>query len=272
METILDDIRFFGQGTLLPPRNAYYKNGYQFIFVKSGRVTVKVDNTLCELQAPSVFLINPFERVNWIASSEDYTRFVIVFNKMSTDEQAPTEVLAMLRYRPSALSNKFVLDESNARSFNHVCEILIQERTTTSEFSDLVIQNLAPLLLVILYRLYPLKNIAEIKRISQIQTYMEENSNKDIDIIDIADHFLVSPSYINQLFKKTVGVTPKYYLSCIRLYNAQSLLEFSDDSIKDICFACGYNDENNFIRQFRQRFLITPLQFRIDQQKKNRRK
>ena len=56
--------------------------------------------------------------------------------------------------------------------------------------------------------------------------------------------------------------TPMEYVREIRLTTAARALLVSNDNINDIAYACGYEDTNYFIREFKSAFGFTPNQYR----------
>lgn len=71
----------------------------------------------------------------------------------------------------------------------------------------------------------------------------------------------ISHSTLQRRFKKFLGVTPKQYLTRLRLNKAIDMLSRGDTSVRAIAYACGYDDEKYFSRVFKQTFGCPPMQF-----------
>ncbi len=75
------------------------------------------------------------------------------------------------------------------------------------------------------------------------------------------DKYFISPSTLTRLFRKYLHTSPKVYLETKRLAYSRVLLG-RGMSVAEAAAAAGFPDYSNFIRLFRTRFGITPLQYR----------
>lgn len=75
------------------------------------------------------------------------------------------------------------------------------------------------------------------------------------------DKYFISPSTLSRMFRKYLRTSPKVYLETKRLAYSRILLK-RGLSVADACAEAGFPDYSNFIRLFRTRFGITPLQYR----------
>lgn len=72
----------------------------------------------------------------------------------------------------------------------------------------------------------------------------------------------LSPSYLGQVFKEETGVTVGAYLSELRLNEARERLVSSRDSVQEIGRQVGFQTPAYFIKQFKRKFGLTPLEYR----------
>jgi AraC-like DNA-binding protein len=72
----------------------------------------------------------------------------------------------------------------------------------------------------------------------------------------------VSYSWFRHTFTAHTGLGPHQYLLELRLVRARSLLAETDLSVKEIATQTGFEDEFYFSRLLRQKFGITPSQWR----------
>jgi AraC-like DNA-binding protein len=77
-----------------------------------------------------------------------------------------------------------------------------------------------------------------------------------------ADHFNITPSYFNRLFKKYIGLSFSEYLNEYRMKVACSLLLTTNYSIGSIPEAVGISNVNYFYTLFKKIYSLTPQQFR----------
>ena len=78
----------------------------------------------------------------------------------------------------------------------------------------------------------------------------------------MADYSSVSPFYLSKLFKDEKGVTFINFITDKRLDKGRELLSKSDLSIKEITAQIGYNDQNYFSRIFKNKFGLSPKEYR----------
>lgn len=88
-----------------------------------------------------------------------------------------------------------------------------------------------------------------------------------ITIADIAATPLIFPeSHFMRYFKETMGTSFVDYLRDYRLTIASRLLTTSDSSILDIAAESGFENLSYFNRVFKQKYSMTPRQFRKESQ------
>jgi YesN/AraC family two-component response regulator len=73
----------------------------------------------------------------------------------------------------------------------------------------------------------------------------------------------LTPSYFSSRFRRQAGTQFSNYLRETRLDVAASLLVNTNRRIKDIWVSVGYNNASNFDHQFRERFGLSPSEYRF---------
>lgn len=100
------------------------------------------------------------------------------------------------------------------------------------------------------------------KIFEDITEYMKKYYyDTEMSISTICNCFYISRSTIQTLFKELTGVSPKQYLTNIRMESALLLLAENNTSIKDIALSCGFSDEKYFSRVFKKKYGCPPSQF-----------
>lgn len=79
---------------------------------------------------------------------------------------------------------------------------------------------------------------------------------------DVAEIVGLTPSALCVAFRSQTGLTFTEYLRDVRLDHAATMLMESLQSVKEVWGAGGYNDAANFDHDFKQRFGMTPTQYR----------
>lgn len=106
------------------------------------------------------------------------------------------------------------------------------------------------------------RNHFKYNRLSKSTEYMQLNYMKDITIEELSEMENLSPSRYRALFKELNNVSPKTYLTNIRINNACNLLSQTKKSINDIGKIVGYDNQMYFCRVFSQKTNTNPSNYR----------
>lgn len=82
------------------------------------------------------------------------------------------------------------------------------------------------------------------------------------DIREIASRISVSRSHLQRLYKQFFSVSIKDDVINARMKKAAQLLTNTNLRIQEIAYRCGYNNENHFMRQFKEKTGVTPSVYR----------
>ncbi|MCL4431769.1 MAG: GyrI-like domain-containing protein [Epsilonproteobacteria bacterium] len=98
---------------------------------------------------------------------------------------------------------------------------------------------------------------------NDILFYIYSHIDVDINMDELADHFKISKFYMHKIFKEIFGRNIYESIKSIRLQKAATLLFTNKYStITDIALLCGYSSQTSFIRVFKERFHMTPTEWR----------
>ena len=98
---------------------------------------------------------------------------------------------------------------------------------------------------------------------ADILAYMQKHScDAYIDLQELSARFGLSADYFRHKFQKDVGVSPKKYLSALKIKAAKDLLLNSELAVHEVAAAVGFSDCNYFTRFFKKETAYTPLSFR----------
>ena len=96
----------------------------------------------------------------------------------------------------------------------------------------------------------------------RIVDYVRAHYREKLSVGDMAKVGEISVSSQERLFKKTFELTPLMYLRRTRLNAACKILRETSVGLAEIAVQCGFNDQTNMTRAFRQELKITPLKYR----------
>ena len=98
--------------------------------------------------------------------------------------------------------------------------------------------------------------------IEKVCSYIDDNLDKDLSLDVLANVADVSTFYLSKLFKEEKSENIVNFVTNKRLEKARQLLSETKYSIKEITAFTGYNDQNYFSRLFKNKFGISPSEFR----------
>ena len=101
------------------------------------------------------------------------------------------------------------------------------------------------------------------KDINRVIKKMQNCYMDSISIDELAAICHMSKYHFIRTFNHIAGQTPHKFLLTVRINRAKELLHNSDFSVSNIANLVGFTDPNSFIRAFKLRTRVTPLQFRI---------
>jgi AraC family transcriptional regulator len=86
--------------------------------------------------------------------------------------------------------------------------------------------------------------------------------SEDISLDDLAAEVQLSPFHFARMFKQSVGVPPRVYLTRLRIEKACDLLETTDISVTEIAFEVGYSSNQVLARVFLKHMKVAPTDYR----------
>ena len=100
----------------------------------------------------------------------------------------------------------------------------------------------------------------------RVLKYIDEHLHETLSLNEVAEAAFLSPNYLSQVLKKQTGLAYVEWLTVRRMERAQHLLAHSRDRVYAVANAVGFADEAYFTRRFRQRFGVSPSQYRRSMQ------
>lgn len=106
-------------------------------------------------------------------------------------------------------------------------------------------------------------DFAKSKRIQRTYDFIVKNyGNENLNLKKIAELNYMSPSAFSHFFKKRTNKTFIEFVIEYRITQAIKLIQETNDTIRQICYKCGFNNISNFNRHFKKRMHVTPKDYR----------
>ena len=103
---------------------------------------------------------------------------------------------------------------------------------------------------------------ALLDRILHVLQIIRREYMNDISLNYLAAQVYSSPCYLSTLFSKVMGISPMAYVNDLRMSRAVELLLSTELSVTDICQQVGYRNLPYFCTCFKNRYGVTPAQYR----------
>ncbi len=91
-----------------------------------------------------------------------------------------------------------------------------------------------------------------------IMEYLDDNLSLEF----IAEKVYLSPKYISRIFKEEKGINITQFITDCKLKKAAKLLIETNISLDELIKQIGFSSTNYFIKKFKEKYSITPVQYR----------
>lgn len=97
--------------------------------------------------------------------------------------------------------------------------------------------------------------------------YVRNNYFDAVRVADIAKYVCVDRTYLYELFRRYLNVSPQEYLTNYRLTRAEELLILTDFTLEEIALSCGYQSAYSFGKAFKAKRGISPARYRREKKR-----
>ena len=106
------------------------------------------------------------------------------------------------------------------------------------------------------------EELADLAHLRRARDHIDREYFRPLDVPEIAQQALMSPSHFARRFRAAYGETPYSYLMTRRIERAQELLRRGDLSVTDVCLAVGATSLGSFSSRFTEIVGMTPSAYR----------
>lgn len=228
--------------------SAHTHDFYEFEYAIEGRTQTQINDMLYPMGAGDVVFVTPADIHSYNIPAE---------KKMKT---------ITVHFSPETFPNLCNLTSGVVHcneELKNAFSLLLQESRTSDELTGYGVKNLLERILILLNR-QSSKTVSAGKPtgISSALAYIHKHFKEKITVEALCKACNYSVSSLCRNFKEETGMTVVAYINKQRLSYAERMLRTLDDSIGEICFACGFTSIRQFNRAFRIAYGCTPTEYR----------
>lgn len=250
-------------------RKMYHRGDYELIFCIEGPLFLELGSEKIVLKKNDLLLVPPFTRlVGYKESSNDIDFYWLHFfsrfenNNFIANKEKNLTILKKTDFHRQRiiLPACFHIENFSSVMLDFYKILSIQNGFSYIDERD----YLTTALLVKLSKIYTeQKETSEIDNlISQVKEWIRANISADLTVEEIANQFNLNIDYITRLFKKGTGITPKQYITDLKINVAKLLLIRTKMPIKQIASESFFNNSKVFMRSFKKSSGVTPTNYR----------
>jgi len=98
------------------------------------------------------------------------------------------------------------------------------------------------------------------QQVMRAKRFIDNHFSENIDLDGIASKAALSKFHFIRVFKRLYGRTPHQYVISVRIGQAKRLLR-TNGSVKDVCFAVGFESTSSFTGLFKKATGYTPSDY-----------
>ncbi len=244
-------------------KHSHYHDCHQIVFITEGQAEFCVNEAKYTAKAGNLLLFSRYENHSVTIQSKKYNRYVLHINPATDASQ--NKIYSIFSNRPVGFENIFDLSDS-AADYQWIFNRITQEFSSHTIMGEEMLQLLLDQLLIMLSRRLPegvfTFDDGIFATVSQIQQRFEKEYFKQYTLEDLARQYSISTSTLSHKFKSITGTSVMDYLQSCRIVTAKKLLTKTTMNIGEIVESCGFSDNSNFSRTFKNLCGMSPTSFR----------
>ena len=107
----------------------------------------------------------------------------------------------------------------------------------------------------------PMQEHYESALLNEVLVYINNNIFKAFTVEDLCVKFSISRSSLQSLFKNNIYITPKQYISNVKLNQAKIMIHEHKHTISEISDVLGYTSIHYFSRKFKLQYGMSPTEY-----------
>lgn len=96
-----------------------------------------------------------------------------------------------------------------------------------------------------------------------LKAYINEHFDQDLSLDTLGEVAHLHPTYLSRIFKEVTDVNLSEYITDVRMQKASELLEGTNLKVNEVMKHVGYQKSQHFSKLFKEKFGVTPKEYRI---------
>ncbi|MGO4495772.1 helix-turn-helix transcriptional regulator [Paenibacillus sp. 2RAB27] len=214
------------------------------------------------IRTGDIFVLNKGDMVRVIGSAENATLTVKFLINEYQEEFPPFKLNIPL---------SMVYKKDGYELVRNCMAYLYIEMSYPGDGSDYMIEGYSKRLIGLLYRYIGLVDEREqahaaTDKVKEIVSYINLNYGEKLSLDKIAEKFYSSKYYLAHSFKNQLGISIGNYIKEVRLFHSYRMLGSTNDKIVTIALANGFSNVRSFNEAFKEKYKVTPAEFREENQ------
>lgn len=257
-----DLIKILNEAKNHDPFQAHRLNFSVLLIIAEGKVSHSVDFRTFDLYAGDVMVISKGQ-IHAFDKYSDYKGYLVVFTDEFVQKYVAHSTIAQINH----LFNYFIKQDKihNPDRNETLLRLLKNELKSQSASLPNIVGGLLSIYLLKLNeendRSVLLASNRSSDYFNRFKKLLEDKFSKTRDAKVYAADLLISYKQLNEVCKEVVKTTAKSFIDAYVVLEAKRLLVSSSLSVKEVAFACGFDELTNFTKFFKKHTDITPSQF-----------
>ncbi|ADY30680.1 AraC family transcriptional regulator [Cellulophaga lytica] len=242
-------------------------NFFELVLIKNGKGTQCINYNDYEYEKGSIFLLPPLKCHSF--NIKESTNFVFLkftdsffknVNKVTIDRNEWFKEASYILSNYNQLPGDIIKNEVDRNYLESLIDMILQESRSYGEDSVSLITSFMTSILEILIRniknstYFETPNNNSDNRITKMLAYINENIDKAelLKVENLADVFMMSPTYVSEYFKKQVKMSLREYIIKGKLKLVEIRLLNSDFTLTEIADELGFTDVSHLSKTFKR--------------------
>lgn len=246
----------------------HWHDNVEILWIKKGRLSLMVKDTLYTGGKGDVFYINPRELHGMNSLTQDCTYLAFIFPLQwllfAQADEAGEKYL-----KPLGTMGTYITNCLPAQTAEDAVTVLKEIYLLYQGDVHGAWLGIKAGMLLFYYYIYRdrlasrrQENSACMDTLMEISLYIQENCQYPLTLKTLGNKFHMSPKYFSVYFQKHFARNFSDYLMAVRIENAKKLLSGTDAGMELVAQQSGFSSSSYFIRVFREASGITPGQYR----------